>query len=334
VQDATVRFGSVDWAANRHAACIVDAAGLVLDQFTVEHTAAGLTTLVRHFQRERVSRVAIERPDGPVVEALMAAGLEVVVVSSRAVKALRTRYGLAGNKADRSDAYVLADCLRTDGHRWPALQADTPQTLALRAAVRTRKDLVATRVATANQLRAHLQVVFPAAVGVFAEIDSPIMLRFVERFPTPDSAAWLSERRLAAWLQANAYCGRRPAAELLQRLRRAPVGQHGPASQAQAVVTLSLVRVLRTLVAELAELESHIREQLALHPDGPIFQSLPRSGTVRAAAMLVEIGDCRARFPPSQALAALAGAVPSTRASGQHRVVTFRSALPPPSSAA
>jgi transposase len=204
------------------------------------------------------------------------------------------------------------------------LQVDAPQTVALRAAVRARKGLVATRVATANQLRAHLQVVFPGAVGVFAEIDSPILLRFLERFPTPAKAAWLSERRLAAWLEANAYCGRRPAAELLEQLRSAPPGRHGPWAEAQTAVTLSLVRVLRTLVLEIAELDSHIAEQLALHPDGPIFRSLPRAGTIRAAALLAEIGDCRARFPAPETLAALAGAVPSTRASGQHHAVTFR----------
>jgi transposase len=324
MQDATACFGSVDWAAKTHAACIVDATGHVLVQFTVEHTAAGLASLVRQFQRQHVARVAIERPDGPIVEALLEADLEVVVVSSRAVKALRTRYGLAGNKADQSDAYILADCLRTDGHRWASLQSDTPQTLALRASVRGRKDLVAMRVATANQLRAHLQLVFPAVVGLFAEIDSLITLRFLERFPSADKAVWLSERRLQAWLHANAYSGRRTASELLDRLRTAPPGVQGATAEAQAVVTRSLVRVLRVLVAEIAELETHIREQLALHPDGPIFQSLPRAGTVRAASLLVEIGDCRARFPTPETLAALAGAVPSTRASGQHRVVTFR----------
>ncbi|HEY6355065.1 MAG TPA: IS110 family transposase [Burkholderiaceae bacterium] len=324
MQDATAHFGSVDWAAERHAACIVDATGHILEQFTVEHTSAGLATLVREFQRQHVVRVAIERPDGPIVEALLAAELEVVVVSSRAVKALRTRYGLAGNKADRSDAYILADCLRTDGHRWASLQPDTPQTLALRASVRGRKDLVAMRVATANQLRAHLQLVFPAAIGLFAEIDSLITLQFLTRFPSADKAAWLSERRVHAWLRANAYSGRRTASELMDRLRTAPPGVQGATAAAQAVVTLSLVRVLGVLVAQIAELETHIREQLARHPDGPIFQSLPRAGTVRAAALLVEIGDCRARFPTPEALAALAGAVPSTRASGQDRVVTFR----------
>jgi hypothetical protein len=104
MQAAAAGCGSVDWAAQSHAACMVEAAGQVIDQFTVDHTALGLTTLVRRFQQRRVHRVAIERPDGPVV-----------VVSSRAVKALRTRYGVAANKADGSDADVLADCLRTAG---------------------------------------------------------------------------------------------------------------------------------------------------------------------------------------------------------------------------
>lgn len=324
MEHGTTRFGSVDWASQGHAACIVDAAGTALDEFEVTHTDAGLSELCRRFRRAGVQRVAIERPDGPVVDALMAAELEVVVVSSRSVKALRTRYGLAGNKDDRSDAFVLADCLRTDGHRWPSLQPDQPQTLALRAAVRTRKDLVAIRIATANQLRSHLQLVFPGAVGLFAEIDSPISLAFLERFPTAAQAAWLSEKRLTAWLAANAYCGRTPVAELLHRLQSAPPGPHGAAASAQAAVTLALVRVLRAVLVEVAGLVAQIREQLALHPDGFIFQSLPRSGSVRAAALLAEIGDCRARFPTPESLAALAGAVPSTRRSGKHHVVTFR----------
>jgi hypothetical protein len=66
---------------------------------------------------EAVEGVAIERPDGPVVEALLESGLPVVVIASSHVKALRTRHGLAGDKDDRADAYVLTDALRTDGHR-------------------------------------------------------------------------------------------------------------------------------------------------------------------------------------------------------------------------
>ncbi len=45
---------------------------------------------------------------------------------------------------------------------------------------------------------------------------------------------------------------------------------------------------------------------------------------MRAARLLAEIGDCRARFPIPEALACLAGVAPSTRQSGKHRGLTFR----------
>ncbi len=56
----------------------------------------------------------------------------------------------------------------------------------------------------ANQLRAHLQIAFPGAVGLFADLDSPISLKFLARFDCQDRADWLSPKRLAAWLTASA----------------------------------------------------------------------------------------------------------------------------------
>jgi hypothetical protein len=48
----------------------------------------------------------------------------------------------------------------------------------------------------ANQLLALLQSRWPGATEIFAEIDSPITLAFVQRYPTADSAARLGEKRL------------------------------------------------------------------------------------------------------------------------------------------
>lgn len=324
MHDPTSCFGGVDWATDAHAVCVVDVSGHPVEEFDVAHTAEGLGQLCRRLIKRGTVRVAIERPDGPVVDALMEAGLEVVVVSSRSVKALRERYGTAGNKCDRSDAYVLADCLRTDGHRWPALQPDTPATVTLRAHVRARKDLVEARVGMANQLRAHLRVVFPGAVGLFRDIDSAINLRFLERFPSATRAAWLSEKRLGAWLRANGYCGRKAPSELFGRLSAAPRGVAGEEGDSRGAVALAFVAVLKSLRAQIDELDTRIAELLDAHPDAAIFQSLPRSGTIRAAALLAEIGDCRARFPGPESLACLAGVAPSTRTSGRHRAVTFR----------
>src|SRR6185436_1173246 len=51
---------------------------------------------------------------------------------------------------------------------------DSSAMIGLRALVRARKDLVKHRIALANQLRANLLAAFSGAVGLFAEIDSPI----------------------------------------------------------------------------------------------------------------------------------------------------------------
>jgi len=324
MNDSMIGYAGVDWAMDGHAVCVVNGHGTAVIEFDVEHSAEGLSEMCRRIAGTGARRVAIERPDGPVVDALLGAGLEVVVVSSRSVKALRERYGTSGNKSDRSDAFVLADCLRTDGHRWRSLEPDSPATVTLRGHVRARKDLVETRVAVANQLRAHLRIVFPGAVGLFSAIDRPIALRFLERFPSATSAGWLSEKRLATWLRANSYSGSKDPAELYTRLSAAPAGVIGVDGDARGAITLAYVNVLKTLRTQIDELNTRLDELLDAHPDAPIFRSLPRCATVRAATLLAEIGDCRARFPDPESLCCLAGVAPSTRASGRHRVVTFR----------
>ena len=82
------------------------------------------------------------------------------------------RYGSASNKDDRFDAFVLADTLRADRARLMPLARDSDATIALRRTCRARKDLVGHRVAATNQLRAHLQNVFPSAVGLFADLSA------------------------------------------------------------------------------------------------------------------------------------------------------------------
>ena len=159
----------IDWARDDHAVSVVDARGRQIRRCTVGHSAAGLRELVAVLARAGAGEAAIERPDGPVVDALLQAGITVVVISPDQVKNLRGRYGSAGNKDDRFDAFVLAGTLRTDRARLRPLVPDSPATIALRRACRARKDLVSHRVGLANQLRAHLRNAFPGAVGLFAE---------------------------------------------------------------------------------------------------------------------------------------------------------------------
>ena len=321
----TSTFAGIDWSWQHHALCIVDDDGKRISETTVTHSKAGLTKITSLLRSHHVERVGIERGDGPVVEHLIRDQFEVVVISPRQVKSLRARYGSAGNKDDRFDAFVLADALRTDPHRWAVVRPDSDATVALRALVRARQDLVGHRIAVHNQLLATLQHHFPGAIGLFYQLDIPISLAFLRRFPSEAKAAWLSPIRLGHWLEANGYCGRATPADLIRHLHEAAAGHTGGAvSDAEELIVLSLVDLLTSLRQQQSALEARIKEALLAHPDGPIVQSLPRSGVVRAATLLAEIGDCRARFPDAQSLAAAAGVAPSTRQSGKHRNVTYR----------
>jgi transposase len=311
----------IDWARDDHAVSIVDHRGHEIVRSTVEHNAAGLRELLAVLRRAGVQEVAIEGPDGPVVDTLLDTGITVVVISPNQLKNLRGRYCSAGNKDDRFDAFVLADTLRTDRARLAPLLPDTAATVNLRQTCRARKDLVAHRVAVANQLRAHLTIVFPGAVGLFADLDSQISLAFLTRFDCQDRADWLSIKRLATWLASVGYSGRTDPSVLYRRLTSAP---RGTTSTDGIATTRAFVAVLSSLVAQIKDLDAVIAEQLARHADAQIFTSLPRSGTFRAARLLSEIGDCRARFPTPQSLACLAGVAPSTRKSGKAKHIGFR----------
>jgi transposase len=157
-------------------------------------------------------------------------------------------------------------------------------------------------------------------VGLFHQLDSKISLAFLTRLPTPRHARWLSEKRLAAWLDAARYTrpNTRTPAALFDHLRQAPAGHSdGPAADAAEVITVELTALLTGLRERITALEAHIARALAAHADAAVFTSLPRSGNVRAATLLAEIGDARGRFPIDQALRAAAGISPSIRASGR-----------------
>lgn len=215
----------VDWAKDDHAVLVADQDGERLWAATVTHDEAGIADLCRRLVSSKVERDAIERPDGLLVERLLDAGLTVLAIHPNQVKAARDRFRPAGGKSDRFDAFVLCELARTDSHRFRALTPDGDQTKALRALTRGREMLVDQRVALCNQLRAELERFWPGAVEIFKDLDSPISLAFLERYPSPTDARSLGEKRLAQFLARHHYCGRKNAAELLERLRNAPTGR-------------------------------------------------------------------------------------------------------------
>lgn len=321
-------FAGIDWGSCEHAVCVVDDRGKVVASFAAEHTADGIEVLLKGLRRVAAPNdlpIAVERPSGLLIDSLVEAGHPIVPVHPNMLKACRPRYRAAGGKDDAGDAYIIADVLRTDGHRLARLRPLSDEIKALRALVRGRDDLVAQRVALANQLRALLQSFWPGAVEIFADVDSPIALAFLDKYPTPKQAERLGEKRLAAFLAARSYCGRRPVGQLLARLRAAPIGLAAENEcEAKGELVRSFVAILERLVAQIARLTAAIEHDVAQLPVGQIVMSFPRAGRVCAAQIVAELGDEPARFATDDHLASEAGVAPVTHESGKQRGVTFR----------
>ena len=73
-------YAGVDWASEAHAACVVDETGRVTVERVVGHDERGVAELCDLLVGEGVQRVALERPDGVLVERLVDAGLVVLAI--------------------------------------------------------------------------------------------------------------------------------------------------------------------------------------------------------------------------------------------------------------
>jgi len=317
-----------DWAGKTHDVSVLDEQGCLVEHFAVGHDEAGfkhaLKRLGRHGQPEALP-VAIERPSGLVVERLVEAGHPVIPIHPNAFNAARSRWGASRAKSDPGDSYRLADYLRTDGRRLRRLRPMDEATRKLQALVRMRDDHVEARVAASNQLEALLNEHWPGAIDIFKTVASDIALHFLDRYPTPASAARLGETWLAAFLTRHSYSGRRSPAQLLERLRRAPTAPGGLDPEVLTELVRHQVDVVRTLLHTCKELEHAMAAVLPDHAKARILAGLPRIGDgVNLAQVLGEVGPILDASLDVDHAAAQCGACPVTKASGQSRGVHFR----------
>ena len=79
----------IDWASEKHDVLIADDAGNPLLGETFAHDETGITALCDALVCFEVEVVAIERPDGVLVERLLEAGVQVLALHPNQVKAAR-----------------------------------------------------------------------------------------------------------------------------------------------------------------------------------------------------------------------------------------------------
>ena len=148
-----------------------------------------------------------------------------------------------------------------------------------------------------------------------ADPDSSISSRSSSSATPPPATRTGSARNTSAPVLArHHYSGRKPANELLAKLRAAPATAPGILeADARRGLVSALVTALKPIVEQIRLLTSEIAHTVRTHPDGQIFLSFFKSpdSVICAATLLAEIGDDRARYPTAEHLAADAGMTPS-----------------------
>ena len=321
----------IDWSQDKHDVVIVREDGHRLLQFVMPHQQNDFAKLHQQCQKHGLQpsacHIAIETSFNLLVDYLWAYGFDhVYVIPPSVVKASRSRYTSSGARNDKSDAYLLADLLRTDGHRFAPWRPDSTLTCQMRSLVNLLQQLTRRTTGLANQLRALLLRYYPALLELFPDLTAKTALAFLTAYPTPQAAATLNAQELRQFLRQQHYS--RPD-RLLAKLPQllSPTLQTTPATaQIYAYPALTLAAQLQVVLAQKAAAQAQLTILFRQHPDHDVFASLPGAGEFLAPALLVQFGDHRDRFPAAADVQALAGTVPVTSQSGKAHHVHFRQA--------
>src|SRR6202008_3296614 len=198
----------IDWASETHQVCLVNARGECVGERSVAHGGAALGELcdwliARTGARPAVIAVAIETPQGPVVEALLERGFRVHAINPKQLDRFRDRFTVAGAKDDRRDARVLGDSLRTDRHAFRPVSVDDPVIVELREWSRIAEDLSQERSRLTNRMREQLWRYYPQMLALADDLAANWVLDLWSQAPTPAKAARLRETTVERFLKAH-----------------------------------------------------------------------------------------------------------------------------------
>jgi transposase len=311
-------FAALDWASDHHDVVVVDRLGIVVAELRFAHNAAGWAEFTEKMKCFAAAPIALETSSGPAVDQLLQRGWNVYPVNPKAAQRFRERKSPSGDKADRSDAWSLADALRSDGHGWRKLLPQEEATTVLRALCRDEITLIEQRTLLVNQLVASLREYYPAALEAFEDWTQPHAWALVIQFPTPAALEQAGKRKWEKFLHTNRLWRPTTAPERLKIFAAANALPASPSVvAAKSLLATSLVRVLQALEKQLDEYRQRINEAFNQHPDHDVFGSLPGAGEKLAPRLLGEIGSIRDVYPDPDALCCDAGVSPVRYQSGK-----------------
>lgn len=335
----------IDWAEAFHDVALGRPGEGVIEQFRIDHTAAGVGRLVsRCLELEpdpAEVRIVLETRHGLLVETLTDAGFTVLPVNPDMVA---SRRGPAKKKDDAEDARI---CCLLALDQYMQLRKLIPHgELAgeLRAIARDDERAARDERRLLNRLRADLLATFPAALVIAGDdLGAPVMLRLLARWPGHDQLAAVDPADIEQFARAAKHgWPDRFAARVADALAadRLPVKDYLVRAKTGtiALIATQLLAIRdqrraweRRMTELLVGSPRYGRAKQPKEPDpgkaipgGDIYLSFPGLGDRLAARIAGEIGDSITQFDAPNGLQCYAGTAPVTRRSGRSEFVIAR----------
>lgn len=319
----------IDWSQKKHDLCFLNQAGTRLVERTIPHTQTGFSQI--DVIREKLGLeltdciIGLETAHNILLDYLWDQGYpQVYVLPPNMVKSSRGRFRQSRARTDLSDAWLIADILRTDLARLQPWAPDSPLTQQIRSRVNYVQLMTKEIVRLTNYQRAILLRYYPVAADLFSGLKTLIAQHFIRTFPTPETTKDLNLETFQTFARQHAYTRPEKLPATLAKLHQAhPIASAETVetfqSQAQSLATLlvPMIRAKRTALRELNNL-------FLQHPDHFIYVSLPGAGDFLRPALLSKFGDHRYRFPTASRVQAVAGTCPVTISSGKYKSIRFR----------
>lgn len=322
-------FVGCDWSRTKHDVAVLDQQGASLLRTTVAHGSESLTQLaetIAALQPDPAQvQVGVELHDGALLSWLLEQDYVVYGVNPKSAERARDRYRPSGAKDDKSDAWILADLVRTDAGSLRPLRAQSELSRELQGWLRYRDKLTRQKTAACQQLRALLAEWCPALSALCDDFNRNWQRDLLGQFPLHQDLRAAHGNRLKAL--ANKH---RLRAATRERLRQAKASAPLTIPHSRSALLRFQIRHLLDRIGELlqtlAQIEAELERLIAEHPDRQIFSSLPVRGSFTLATLLAAFGQQPEAAPPWRELAALWGVAPVTKQSGRSRSVKRRRA--------
>lgn len=337
-----VRFYvGVDWGAEAHQVCVLDAERKIVEEKSVAHDGDAIASLVDRLTTLAEGEAAnvvigIETPWSAIVDTLMERGFRVFHINPKQLDRFRDRHTAAGAKDDRRDALVIASSLSTDDQAFHEVKLGDPRLIVLRELSHIWDELNVEHRAVAGRLYQQVLRVFPQILELGSVYADQWVVALLAIAPTPDQLRMLTLAKVRKVLKDHGV-RKTTAEDVRNTLGKRPLHlAPGVAKAAQTHIAMLLPR-LQLLDAQLHETKVAISTALAEleepsdepnrieHRDVTILRSLPGVGKIVAATMLSEAREAlQAR--DYQKLRLLTGVAPVTKQSGKSRTVSMRHA--------